>query len=130
MLRKAIPLLGASFLAGVFLGACAIRSSINQVEFGVWAAEKELWEEAIFRWEKALAENPNAAAAHNNLAVAYEKKGLWEEARKAYEIALKLEPKNSWIKANYKAFLTNLESMGQEEKAAKETERKKDEKPL
>ncbi len=46
---------------------------------GVWAAEHDMWDEAIFRWKKALEENPDAAILHNNLAVAYEKKGLWEE---------------------------------------------------
>lgn len=89
--------------------ACAPAPALrDQVAFGVWAAEKDLWDEAIFRWKKVLAENPDSVAAHNNLAVAYEKKGLWEEARREYETALKLAPQNSWVKANFQKFENNL----------------------
>ncbi|MGQ9672089.1 MAG: tetratricopeptide repeat protein [Candidatus Aminicenantales bacterium] len=114
-------------LAAFLLSACPARRPINQLEFGVWAAEKDLWEEAIFRWKKALQENPTSVAAHNNLAIAYEKKGLWEDARKEYEAALKLAPNNSWVKANYKSFQANLES-AEKEKRAKEEKKKKDDK--
>jgi tetratricopeptide (TPR) repeat protein len=97
-------------LVGMFLVfSCAGPRLTDQIGFGVWAANHELWDEAIFRWQKVLAQNPNSAAAHNNLAVAYEKKGLWEEARKEYEAALKLAPDNPWIKRNFKNFQENLE---------------------
>ncbi len=76
----------------------------TQIGFGITAAENELWDEAIFRWKKALLENPSSAAAHNNLAVAYEKRGLWEEAKKEYELALQLDPNNDYIQSNYKKF--------------------------
>ena len=72
--------------------------------FGIRAAQKDLWNEAIFRWEKAVRSNPNSAAAHNNLAVAYEKKGLIEKAKKEYEIAIKLSPNHAQIKSNYQNF--------------------------
>jgi len=47
-------------------------SSINQsqLSYGIQAAKKDLWNEAIFRWEKCLKSNPNSASAHNNLAAA------------------------------------------------------------
>ena len=90
-------------LLGLFYG-CSSTSSNQQLDFGIEAAKKDLWEEAIFRWKKAIQSNPDSAAAHNNLAVAYEKKGLWEEAKKEYEIALSLNPKDSYINNNYLNF--------------------------
>lgn len=106
--------LGLSFVFG-----CAGPRLSDQVGFGIWAADQELWDEAIFRWQKVIAQNPQSVAAHNNLAVAYEKKGRWEEARKEYETALKLAPKNPWVKRNFKNFKDNLEpgEAGKKEKA-------------
>jgi len=100
----AVALLGISLLSG-----CAAPRLDDQIRFGIWAADKELWDEAIFRWKKVLDQDPQSAAAHNNLAVAYEKKGLWEEARKEYETALKMAPENPWVKHNFKDFEDNLE---------------------
>ncbi len=57
-------------------------------------AQKGLWREAIYRWERATRSIPTYAAAYNNLAIAYEHEGEFEKARKAYEKALELEPKN------------------------------------
>ena len=54
--------------------------------------------------------NPDSVAAHNNLAVAYEKKGMFKEAKEEYERALKLNPNNKYVKANYKKFQRNLEN--------------------
>lgn len=100
-------------LAIAFTG-CSGPLQQNQIQFGIKAAQKDLWNEAIFRWKKAIQFDPNSSAAHNNLAVAYEKKGLWEDAKKEYEIALKLSPKNKYIKSNYEKLKNNLE--GNEEK--------------
>ncbi len=109
----------------LLLTGCLLIPKPNQVTFGIWAAERDLWDEAIFRWQKALVVNPNSAALHNNLAVAYEKKGLWEEAKREYEMALKLAPQNSWLKANYQSFKDNLEFIEREKQKKQE---KKDEK--
>lgn len=89
------------------------------------AAQKELWEEAIFRWEKVLQVNPDSAVAHNNLAVAYEKKGLLERAQEEYEKALKLSPNNRYIKSNYEKFKKTLESDLKENKEEKKIDDKK-----
>lgn len=114
-------------LSGLLFAGCSLIPKPDQVNFGIWAAEKDLWDEAVFRWQKALLLEPGSVAAHNNLAVAYEKKGLWEEARREYEIALKLAPQNSWLKANYQSFKDNLEVTDKaKEKGKKEAE--KDEK--
>lgn len=113
-----------AFLGILFFVGCSLMPKPDQMNFGIWAAEKDLWDEAIFRWKKALLLDPGSAAAHNNLAVAYEKKGLWEEAGREYEMALKLAPQNSWLKANYQSFKDNLEVMDK----AKEKEKKEGEK--
>ena len=105
-------------LAFSFSG-CSRQLADNQIQFGVQAAQKELWDEAIFRWKKVIESNPNSAAAHNNLAVAYEKKGLWDEAKKEYEIALKISPENKHIKSNYENFIKNYESFKKEKEDEK-----------
>ncbi len=88
----------------IFFLNCASSIQDEQLQFGIRAAKKDLWDEAIFRWEKVIRSNPNSAAAHNNLAVAYEKKGLLEAAKEEYEIALRLKPDNTYIKSNYQSF--------------------------
>jgi Tfp pilus assembly protein PilF len=112
-----------AFLA-VFLASCSSSSVPNQVKLGVWASEKDLWDEAVFRWKKALQANPNSVPAHNNLAVAYEKKSLFDEALKEYEAALKLEPDNSYVKSNYQNCKENI----QPPKKEKENKKEKNEK--
>ncbi len=108
----------------LILSGCSRSYKSSQIQFGIFAAQNDLWDEAIFRWKKAVQVNPESAAAHNNLAVAYEKKGLLEEAEKEYETALKLDPKNSYIKSNLENFKKNLASQGEEEKKEKKDEKK------
>jgi len=78
--------------------------SKQQVEFGIKVAQNNLWNEALYRWEKATKLDPTYAAAWNNLAIAYEHDGKFDEAKKAYEKALELEPKNLMIRQNYDLF--------------------------
>jgi Flp pilus assembly protein TadD len=96
--------------ASLIAGCCSRPLRESQLRLGIWAAENNLWEEALFRWRKEITVRPESAAAHNNLAVAMEKSGRWEDARKEYEAALTLDPDNAQIKANYKLFKENLES--------------------
>jgi Flp pilus assembly protein TadD len=84
--------------------ADARGDSKAQVEFGIVAAQKDLWKEALYRWKRAVELDPTYAAAHNNLAIAFEHAGNFEEARKAYEKAIELEPNNALIKQNYDLF--------------------------
>ncbi|MFW6161080.1 MAG: tetratricopeptide repeat protein [Acidobacteriota bacterium] len=103
--KSIFVILASLFFMGSFSStSCSRMQTQTQIGFGITAAENELWDEAIFRWKKALLENPSSAAAHNNLAVAYEKRGLWEEAKKEYELALQLDPNNDYIQSNYKNF--------------------------
>jgi len=79
-------------------------SSKEQVEFGIRVAQNGLWNEALYRWQKAVEIDPTYAAAWNNLAIAYEHEGKFDEAKKAYEKALQLDPKNLMIRQNYDLF--------------------------
>ena len=94
----------------ILLSACASTRPMDQINFGIKAARLDLWDEAIFRWKKFLQVKPESASAHNNLAVAYEKKGLWEEAKEQYELALKYNPKDKHILSNHKQFIRRYEA--------------------
>jgi Tfp pilus assembly protein PilF len=85
-------------------GADARSDAKAQVEFGIRAAQNELWKEATYRWEKATQIDPTYAQAWNNLAIGYEYQGRFDDADAAYQRALKLEPKNAMIRQNYDLF--------------------------
>lgn len=103
-----------------FLGSsCQTPHPKTQLHFGIFAAQNDLWDESIYRWKKVIEATPQSAAAHNNLAVAYEKKGLWEQARNEYETALKLDPKNEHIQANFNKFKEIHDKKQKEEKDEK-----------
>ena len=76
----------------------------EQVAFGIKIAQNNLWNEAQYRFQKAVELDPTYAAAWNNLAIAYEHDGRFEDAKKAYEQALQLDPKNLMIRQNYDLF--------------------------
>ena len=75
-----------------------------QVDFGIRVAQKNLWKEAVYRFEKAIEIDKTYGGAWNNLGIAYEQLGRFDEARKAYETALELEPNNTFIRNNYDLF--------------------------
>jgi Flp pilus assembly protein TadD len=75
-----------------------------QVGFGINLAEKNLWREAGHHFEKAVELDPTYAAAWNNLGIGYEQLGRFDDARKAYEKAIEIEPGNSYIRSNYDLF--------------------------
>jgi tetratricopeptide (TPR) repeat protein len=76
----------------------------EQLDFGVRAAKKGLWREALFRWEKAAKVMPDNPRILNNLAVAYETAGEYEKADKMYKEALRLAPDNRDIRQNHDLF--------------------------
>jgi Tfp pilus assembly protein PilF len=97
-------------LAGLMLATAAPAfadargDAKSQVEFGISVAQRGLWKEAMYRWERAVKIDPSYAAAWNNLAIAYEHEGQFEQARKAYEKAVTLEPENLLIRQNFDLF--------------------------
>lgn len=101
--------LGVCFLV---IAALAWPSSVKagsnpgseEVQFGMEAARRGLWEEARFRFEKAVSIEPDNTAALNNLAIAFEQQGDFAKAREAYEKALKLKPGNMYIQQNFDLF--------------------------
>jgi Tfp pilus assembly protein PilF len=105
-IKSVLVLILAVVVLGVAAPALADRheDAKAQVEFGWDVAMKELWDEATYRWEKAVELDPSYAAAWNDLGIAYEQQGKFEEARKAYEKALQLEPNNNFIRQNYDLF--------------------------
>ena len=102
------------FLASVVLAALlafplpaladARSDAKAQVEFGIKVAQNGLWKEATYRWEKAVQLDSTYAEAWNNLAIGYEHQGRFDDAEKAYQNALKLDPKNVSIRQNYDLF--------------------------
>ena len=119
MYKKLTLYLLVLLLFVISFSGCARQLLDNQLLFGIQAARQDLWDEAIFRWKKVVLSDPDSAAAHNNLAVAYEQKGLWEEAKNEYEIALKLGRENAHIKANYQNFKKNHEPFKEDKKDEK-----------
>lgn len=105
MFRRTVACVSLALVLAAPIAASSPRSEARtQVEFGIAVAMKGLWKEAIYRWERAVALDPTYAAAHNNLAVAYEHEGEFEKAKGAYETAMKLQPKNAFIKQNFEYF--------------------------
>jgi type IV pilus assembly protein PilF len=80
------------------------KAAKNQVDFGIRVAQQGLWREAVYRWERAVELDPTYAAAYNNLAIAYEAQGNAAKAKDAYEKALAISPKNTYIRQNYDLF--------------------------
>jgi len=119
MNKKFTTYLVSFFLLALILSSCSSGFQYNQIQFGIFAAQKGLWNEAIFRWKKVIQTNPDSAAAHNNLAVAYENAGQWDKAKIEYEKALKLSPNNSQIKANFENFKKNTEGPEKDKKDEK-----------
>ena len=102
-----------SLVAAVcLLSACSHRPDLTrsstQENFGVQMARINLWREAMFRFKRAVEINPADAMAHNNLAVAYEANGDFENARKEYLEALRLDRANQYIQKNYSRYVEFL----------------------
>jgi Flp pilus assembly protein TadD len=103
MYRRVASIVFALLVASA--AAAEDRSAAKeQVEFGIKVAQNGLWREALYRWERAVELDATYAEAWNNLAIAYEQAGRFDDARKAYETAVKLDPKNVLIQQNYDLF--------------------------
>lgn len=94
-------------MGAMWLAACAVNSYQTDFEFANKLAKEGLWQEAIYRWQKAASPGRDSAALHNNMAVALESLGRFEEARREYELALKLAPADPQIQSNFNRFKSN-----------------------
>ena len=110
MVIRALVIARAVVIAGILAGlaqpayADTRSSAKSQVDFGIKVAQNGLWKEAVYRWEKAVELDSSYAAAWNNLGIGYEHEGRFDDARKAYEKAVALDPKNILIRQNYDLF--------------------------
>jgi tetratricopeptide (TPR) repeat protein len=67
---------------------------------GVELAKNNMWDEAMEKWMQATKVMPNETAAYYNLGVAFEHKGLFNLAYKAYQNALARNPRSArYVKA-------------------------------
>jgi Flp pilus assembly protein TadD len=92
----------------VWLAGCAVNRYRSDFQFANKLAEEGLWKEAHYRMQKALAVNDKSPALHNNLAVILEGLNRLPEAEREYQLAMKLDPKNTYIISNYDRFKKNL----------------------
>jgi len=76
------------------LAACG-----KEGEIGIQYAKKGRWKRAIEVWEKMLEKEPSCSSIHYNLGIAYEATGKLSQAKKEYEEAEKLEPKEEYMDA-------------------------------
>ena len=83
----------------------------DQVDFGITVAQRGLWKEAVLHWEKAVEIDKTYGAAWNDLGIGYEQLGRFDDARKAYEKALEVEPGNQMIRQNYDQFRENYDRL-------------------
>lgn len=106
-MRRVVAVLGLALFAAA-CGSGNLQKPAAQDDFGVQMAKMNLWREAMFRFQRAVQIDPNDARAHNNLAVAYEATGDFENARKEYLEALKLDRTNAYIQKNYSRYVEFL----------------------
>jgi len=97
-LRSFVPLLVlAAFTTLAAQADNPLAEARRLTSFGVDAAVKGLWDEAVFRWRQAVDVYPNFPAAHNNLAVPYENSGEYE----TYDMSRK----NRYVESNSRMFM-------------------------
>ena len=102
MFFRAITVCSCSFLGGGAVGRNSRpRKSRSTSAYG---SRRTGCGGSQYRWERAVELDPTYAEAWNNLAIAYEHSGKFDDARKAYETAIKLDPKNTMIRQNYDLF--------------------------
>lgn len=104
---------------------CGCAGSADRIDaynrYGVHLAEHGLWKEAAFRWEQAAALGGNAKV-WNNLGAAYEAAEKYDDALKAYERALSLDPNNKHYIQNLRMAEMNKQRAGRAAAPPNETE--------
>ncbi len=115
-MRTVMRLAAFSLVAFVFGAGAASAArqpsdtAKDQLNFGVAMAQRQLWNEALFRFRRAALLDPSNPHVFNNLAVACEATGRFEEALESYQKALRLAPADRTLKANYTRFVEFYQS--------------------
>ena len=76
----------------------------EQMKFGLNAAKRGYWLEALSRFESANELVPGRASVLNNIAVALEAAGRFEEAMVTYETAIVIAPNDGVLRRNFAQF--------------------------
>lgn len=76
------------------------RGLFHSTGLGVELAKNNLWDEAVDKWLQAVKSRPDDPSAYYNLGIAFERKGRFDLAHKAYQNALARKPHSDrYIKA-------------------------------
>lgn len=93
----------AQFIPGLTPHRIQLRKTLEKgndaVNLGIDYAKNGLWDDAIAVWKEEVQSRPDNAQAHYNLGLAYEVKGQIERAEQEYRAAMKIKPKDLYMKA-------------------------------
>lgn len=106
--RVAVALVVGSLAVMVAVSSPAGDSSRQeakeQMKFGLNAAKRGYWLEALSRFESANQLVPGRGNVLNNIAIALEAAGRFEEAMVTYETAVEIAPNDSVVRRNFSQF--------------------------
>lgn len=97
-------LLVVSAAASATAGDNAKGDAKEQMKFGLNAAKRGYWLEALSRYESANELVPGRVNVLNNIAIALEAVGRFEEALVAYETAIEIAPNDRVLRRNFTQF--------------------------
>jgi tetratricopeptide (TPR) repeat protein len=90
--------------APISAGDPTTKKAKNEIKWGIEAARRGYWLEALNRFQRADTLVPNRVNVLNNIAVALEASGRYEDALLAYETALKVAPNDRVVRRNFTQF--------------------------
>ena len=103
-MQRFLGVLAAALISGACASGGLPAQAHAELREGVRAAQRNYWQEALFRFEKARALEPGDPQVLNNLAVALEALGRYDEALATYKQALQSGSKPSALRRNYARF--------------------------
>ncbi|MBZ5587498.1 MAG: tetratricopeptide repeat protein [Acidobacteriia bacterium] len=103
-MRFAFGVLATTIISVACASSGAQSQAHAEMREGVRAAQRNYWQEALFRFQNARAIDPSDPEVLNNLAVALEALGRYDEALVTYKQALQSGSKPSALRRNYARF--------------------------
>ena len=103
-MRLALGVLAAMIISVGCASSGAHAQAHAEMREGVRAAQRNYWQEALFRFQSAQAIEPSGPEVLNNLAVALEALGCYDEALATYKQALQTGSKPTPLRRNYARF--------------------------